>query len=124
MSQYRIIAIAIMCNLGVAKASTYHRIKSPTQSDETCRLQVASQEIWGKPSHNVYQSDIAKVKAYRGPLPKGEQGIEFITEIPSDKGNSPYLATWSATRDDVRFEDGYAKISINIVKNTQCKNSL
>ena len=107
--------------LNTADGSVYHRIKSPSQTDETCRLQVASQEIWGKPSHNVYQSDIPKAKAYRGPLPDGEQGIEFTTDIPTDKGNPPSLATWSGTREDVRLEDGYAKIPIKIIKNTQCQ---
>ena len=120
MKPFISIIVAFWGSFSPAHGGVFHRVKSPSQSDETCKMQVETQEIWGKASRNILQSDFPKVKAYRGPLPKGEKGIEFVTDIPTDRGNPPHLATWSAARDDVWEEDGFAKIPVAITKNTQC----
>ncbi len=111
----------------LAKVSTYHRFISPTQTSQDLQKQIQSQEIWGQPARNVYQSDIPKVKAFVGKLPKGKKGIEFTTDIlpdPNtppylattdilpDPNTPPYLATWSGERLGVRTEDGYAKLKV------------
>lgn len=92
--------------------STYHRFISSTQTLEDIEKQIASLEIWGRSAHNVYQSDIPKVKAFVGRLPQGKQGIEFTTDLPPDPNTPPYLATWSGNRPGVRTEDGYAKLKV------------
>ena len=96
----------------LAKISTYHRFISPTQTNQDLQKQIQSQEIWGQPARNVYQSDIPKVKAFVGKLPKGKKGIEFTTDILPDPNTPPYLATWSGERLGVRTEDGYAKLKV------------
>ena len=83
---------------------TYHRYKTPTQTDEDIEMQIKSLEIWGKPAQNVYQSDIPKVKAYVGKIPRGKAGIEFITDIPPDPNTPPHLAIWSGNREGVVTE--------------------
>ena len=57
--------------------STYYRFFSPTQTQEDIQLQINSLEIWDKPAHNFYQSDISKIKAFVGNLPPDKKGIEF-----------------------------------------------
>lgn len=60
----------------------YHRFVSPTQTLEDIEQQIQSLEIWGKAAHNVYQSNIPKVKAFIGKLPENTKGIEFSTDVP------------------------------------------
>jgi hypothetical protein len=63
-------------------------------------------EIWGSPPQNSYQSDIPKVKAYEGSLPKGERGIEFSTDVEPDPGMPPGKGIcWSGLRAGVRVEE-------------------
>ena len=64
------------------KYGPFHRILSPTQSNEVAKLQVESQEIWGRPRQG---SDIPQVQAYSGPLPAGEKGIEFEAYIAPER---------------------------------------
>lgn len=90
----------------------YHRYKTPTQTEEDIDMQIQSLEIWGKAAQNVYQSDIPKVKAYVGRIPRGKEGIEFTTDIPPDPNTPPHLATWSGNRAGVRTENGYAKLKV------------
>ena len=61
--------------------ATYHRYKTPTQTEEDIALQIESLEIWGKASQNFYCSEIPKVKTYVGKIPKGKAGIEFTTDV-------------------------------------------
>jgi hypothetical protein len=96
--------------------STYYRFFSPTQTQEDIQKQVDSLEVWGKPAHNFYQSDIPKVKAFVGKLPQGKKGIEFTTNIAPDPNTPPYLATWSGDRPGVVIEDGYAKLKVLSIK--------
>jgi hypothetical protein len=90
----------------------YHRYLTPTQTKEDIEMQLKSLEIWGKAAHNVYQSDIPKVKAYVGKIPPGKVGMEFTTDVPPDPNTPPYLAIWSGNREGVRTEDGYAKLKV------------
>lgn len=90
----------------------YHRYITPTQTEEDIQMQLESLEIWGKAAQNVYQSDIPKVKAYVGEIPKGKEGIEFTTDVPSDPNTPPHLATWSGNRPGVITESGYAKLKV------------
>jgi hypothetical protein len=82
------------------------------QTPQDIEKQIQSQEIWGKAAQNVYQSDIPKVKAFVGKLPKGKKGIEFTTNVPPDPHTPPYLATWSGNRPGVKTENGYAKLKV------------
>ena len=91
---------------------TYHRFKSPTQTEADIQQQIQSLEIWGQAAHNVYQSNIPKVKAFVGQLPPNKKGIEFTTDVTPDPNTPPYLATWSGNRPGVVTEDGYAKLKV------------
>lgn len=96
--------------------STYHRLVSPSQTLKDIENQIQSLEIWGKAAHNVYQSNIPKVKAFVGNLPKGKKGIEFTTDVPPDPNTPPYLATWSGNRPGVVTEGDYAKLKVLTIK--------
>lgn len=89
----------------------YHRKSSPTQTRHDAKLQLSSREIWGQSPRD---SDIPKVQAYVGPLPDGEEGIEFITKIPPDRGCPPGSVSWTGGQGEVRLEEGFAKISVTI----------
>jgi WD40 repeat protein/nucleoside phosphorylase len=96
----------------------YHRFESDSQTSEDSKQQLINNEIWGGVSR-VIPSDIPKVKAYNGPLPEGSIGIEFITNVPPDQGNSSQHVCWSGDRPGVINEDGFAKIKAVITKINQ-----
>ncbi len=87
-------------------------------SPEIIQKILDSGELWGAPPRNIFQSNIPKVKAYRGELPDGLQGIQFETEIPPDIGSVPHTPTWSGVpaRAGVIFEGGFAKIKVHVIK--------
>lgn len=89
----------------------YHRLSSPSQTAVDAAKQIESQEMWGRPSR---YSEISKVKAYKGALPPNAQGIEFTTPIEPDPGSPPLMAYWTGGRENVRLEDGIAKISVEV----------
>lgn len=91
---------------------TYHRYITPTQTEQDIKMQIESREIWGKAAHNIFQSDIPKVKAYVGKMPQGKSGIEFTTDVPPDPNTPPHLATWSGNRPGVKTEGDYAKLKV------------
>ena len=94
----------------------FHRVHSTTQSDAVAAQQVASREIWGRPRQ---YSSIPQVQAYTGNLSNQDKGIEFFTTVPPDAGTAPRQARWTGPRHGVRIEQGFAKISVHITKNTQ-----
>jgi hypothetical protein len=94
----------------------FHRRESPTQTTKDAANQEASQEIWGKPRQN---SDIPQVQAYTGLLPPNTRGVEFRTMISPMSNSAPGQARWVEGMPGVRVENGYAKISVRIVLNTQ-----
>lgn len=81
----------------------YHRKAAPTQTAADAAQQQASGELWGYPA--IY-SNIPAVKAYAGPLPPGERGIEFTTTEAPDMGGHPRLPTWSGKDREVVGRDG------------------
>ena len=65
----------------------YHRVSTTTQTLQTAVLQVNSREVWGRARQ---QGRFPAVKAYLGPLPATDDGIEFETEVvPSSGGSAP-----------------------------------
>ena len=96
--------------------ATYYRVASPTQTDEDAERQQASGEIWGLPARG---SNIPKVKAYVGPLPEGQPGIEFTTAVTPDPDCPPGHAYWSGPRAGVVVRDDCARIKVAITKVTQ-----
>jgi hypothetical protein len=95
----------------------FHRLESPTQTPEDARLQVESQEIWGRtPRFGLGPT----VQAILGPLPDGTRGIEFYTPISPDSGEYPVHICWSregrGTKDEVLVEGDYAKIPCVVVR--------
>ena len=94
----------------------YHRVESPTQTPQDASNQTSGGELWGFPARG---SDISKVKAYKGSLPAGTRGIEFTTDVVPDQNCPPGMAYWSGPRAGVLVEGGRAKISIEVVRNTQ-----
>jgi hypothetical protein len=97
-------------------AQLYHRIESPTQTSEDAIQQESSQEIWGKPARG---SEMPKVKAYCGPLPTQQRGIEFTTDIDPDPGMPPGFAFWSGPREGVAVKEGFAILRVNALVNRQ-----
>lgn len=61
----------------------FHRSHSTTQTHETALKQLSSGEIWGKPSS--HSGDVPVVQAYRGRLPAGLRGVEFLALVAPDK---------------------------------------
>jgi hypothetical protein len=101
-------------------AAVYHRLQSPTQSAETAARQQASGEIWGTYDRLMGgRSPFPSVDAYVGPLPDGEKGIEFTTDVPPDRNTPPRFARWRGPRDGVIVEGDYAKIRVTVTRNTQ-----
>lgn len=90
----------------------YYRFNSPTQTEEVTRLQLESQELWGKAPRG---SDTPKAQAYTSAYPgvaEKRQGIEFTTVVPPDSNSPPGQVFWSNGREGVRVEDDYAKIRL------------
>ncbi len=95
----------------------FHRLESPTQSKETAVLQMQSGEIWGRPAR---WSSIPAVKAWRGPLPAGRRGIEFMTSITPHVDSHPTLVRWLATTPGVSPQkNGFVSIPATLTKVTQ-----
>ena len=71
----------------------YHRLSSPTQTFRDVIRQVKSEELWGSAARF---SNAPAVKAYFGPLPVSEQGIEFYTSVPHTSYNwMNGVVTWA-----------------------------
>lgn len=114
------VTFAVNRDLAPTEEAVYHRLESPTQSPEVAALQQATGEIWGTTSFGGIEP---AVKAYRGPLPTGARGIEFVTGIPP---TSPHgrIADWRVGRPgiSVRIVDGkeYAILApVVVTLNTQ-----
>jgi hypothetical protein len=87
--------------------------------------QQISGELWGT------GPTILAARAYRGPLPPHERGIEFTTSIPPTAGGTPVEANWipcvpsipppCTPQVQVKNNGGtdFAVISISVTKNTQ-----
>lgn len=93
----------------------YYRYTSETQTEEDAEEQIKSQELWGKPSKNTYQSGIARVKAYTGER-RGEQGVVFTTDVQPDAASPPGKVFWTGPREGVRVEGDYAKIKLLTIR--------
>jgi hypothetical protein len=83
------------------------------QDDDTTRRQQESGELWGKPDRG---SDFPSVDAWTGPLPDGEPGVEFWTDVKPDDGQPPGRAKWRGPRLGVRIDGEWAKIRGTITK--------
>jgi hypothetical protein len=66
----------------------FHRVQC-AHVNETMSL---SGMIGGDRSYGV---GFKRVHAYVGPLPDGEEGIEFWTSVAPDRGTPPHLAYWT-----------------------------
>lgn len=95
----------------------YYRVGD---APEVVRKIVQSQELWGLPRGNTFQSEFPKAKAYVGSLPESAKGFEFLTDVPPDVGCTPFIHTWSngPKRPGVIVRDGYARIKVQVTKET------
>ena len=100
----------------VGVSAAVWKLAPATQTDAVAHQQEVSGEMWGRPRQ---YSDIPQVQAYTGPLPHGAAGVEFTTHVPPDGGTAPGHARWTGPRPGVQVHDGFAKIKVNVVKNTQ-----
>ena len=98
----------------------FHRLQSPTQTNDFAQKQEESGELWGRARRF---SNIPQVQAYIGPLPENAIGIEFMTTVKPDEGT--VHARWTGPREGVRVNqnEGFAKIGCTITKNTQLQQS-
>jgi WD40 repeat protein len=99
--------------------SIYHRLEAPSQTIEMAELQEERLEIWGGLSRNYHNSEIPKVQAHLGSLPKGSRGIEFTTNIPPDLGSHPAIVQWSGSREGLIIEGDIAILKILTINNFQ-----
>jgi hypothetical protein len=119
----------------VTEEQIYYRKQSPSQTAETAKKQIASQEMWGGPPQNFMPSHIPKVQAfiYRQPLTEDQsinlKRIEFTTKVEPDRGCIPFSPSWSidpkdptTEREGLWNEDGYAKIKVTITDCNQIEN--
>ena len=75
------------------KDRTYHRLTSPSQTDADAQMQISSGLICGggRRQGGGGVSPIPSAKAFPGPLPAGQKGIEFKTSVcPSSDGPITY----------------------------------
>ena len=105
----------------MAYVRVYHRRQSPSQLPWLAALQQRTGEIWGSYNRDMMggRSPFPSVNAYVGPLPDGDKGIEFTTDVPPDRNTPPSFARWTGPRDGVIIEGDYAKIKATIIRNTQ-----
>jgi hypothetical protein len=65
-------------------------------------------------------SNIPSVKAYRGPLPVGAEGIEFTTTVAPSPGDHPALVFWHKGTEGVllSYEEGqeFAMIPVRVTR--------
>lgn len=92
----------------------FHRLRNgTTQSNDVARKQHRSQEIWGLAAR---WSSFRAVKAYRGALPPGAEGIEFMTTVPPTR-LGPFNAFWYEGNPGVSINrDEFAVIKVRITK--------
>jgi hypothetical protein len=95
----------------------FHRL---TDSADEVQKVLDSGELWGASPTNFFQSDIPKVKAYDGKLPKGATGFEFETPVRPDQGHVPGKPTWAAKpkRTGIRSDGTFAKIKVKVLRQT------
>ena len=82
---------------GQGQYGPYHRIQD-------AQLNEAMQQegrVSGKAPRNIFAGAWPKVKAYVGPLPSGQTGIEFSTHVQPDPNTPPGRACWSKGRPGV-----------------------
>jgi len=96
-----------------ARYGPFHRLASPTQTEEDARRQSASGEIWGRTPQS---SDWVQVRAYRGSLPNGLFGIEFYTDILPDDPQNRSRICWSSIGGRVRLDGEFAKLECVVTK--------
>lgn len=101
-----------------ARYGPFHRVESDTQTPADAAAQEVSSEVWGRIARS---GSWPAVKAFDGPLAAGQRGIEFYTDAQPDPMGHPQKPRWSGDglNEAVRTEDGFAKISVVIVRNTQ-----
>ena len=95
----------------------FHREEGPTQTKQTAARQEAAGEIWGQATQ---MSPIPAVRAYRGPLPVGRRGIEFMTSVAPRVDSHPTLVRWLNTTPGVsQLPNGFVSIPVTVTQNTQ-----
>jgi hypothetical protein len=85
------------------------------ETDEVARLQVQSNEIWGKARRNIYQGINPAVKAYKEwNAGEGSRGVKFTTEVSPDPDSfaPPGQVQWSGDRHGVHQRDDYVIIQV------------
>lgn len=95
----------------------YHRLGDSAEAVQSIR---ASGELRGNPPRNFFQSDIAKVKAYDGPLPAGSKGFEFTTPVAPDLNTVPGKPLWSTKNPGVEERNGQAVIKCTVTGSEGC----
>jgi hypothetical protein len=105
----------------MVNVQVYHRVQSASQTPSLAAQQQRTGEIWGSYNRDMMggRSPFPSVDAFPGPLPEGEKGIEFTTEVPRDSGTPSRVARWTGPRVGVIVEGDYARIRVAITKNTQ-----
>jgi hypothetical protein len=94
----------------------FHRLESPTQTVSTAVYQQRYGLLVGRPARRGEFS----VRAYRGRLPPGARGIEFITDAaPNSSAGKPFEAQWIPGGSGGFQANERWSVPIKVVKNTQ-----
>lgn len=101
----------------VVEYGPFHRVEAPTQTMTDAAMQEASGEVWGQTARG---GSGPSVKAWRGPLPPGVRGVEFMTVVAPHHNPHPTLVQWREKTPGVFPKpDGFVGISARITENTQ-----
>lgn len=103
-------------NTSDAQYGPFHRLASPTQTDEMASLQEAEGRIYGSSGRFTLGP---AVQAYQGPLPPNAVGVEFTTSVPPSL-KTDFHATWYRSQNGVpistRRGEDYFAVPVTITK--------
>ena len=104
----------------------FHRIKTEKQSYEVAKMQLASQEIWGRPHmlNGLFPMAKAYVKGLCygeqfGPECEDEEGVEFTTKVEPDSVSPGGTLYWrhKEGREGVRkVDDDFVALAAHVYK--------
>jgi hypothetical protein len=91
----------------------FYRRASETQDAAAVREQLRSGELWGLPSR--FSGDIPIAQAYRGGLPEGTPGIEFLSFAPPNKKYGP-IPEWRFPLGELVRVEPHPRLEVQVVK--------
>jgi hypothetical protein len=88
----------------------FHRIQDKSTNDKMA----ASGTLRGRAAKNIYAGAKPYAKAYFGALPKGQSGVEFLTQVAPGKASDPNQARWGESDEGVRVITRGEEVEIRV----------